>query len=173
VVGTSSRQHRTLEAIAKRLDALPEVRGALVVGSLAAGTADAASDVDLFVCAAPGQFGGAWARRNELHVTGALVCWDEGWHPGTQVAVHRWVTDDMVLVEALFSAEGSGVQLAEPWRVVAGDPDVVASFVPRQPIDRAEFDREAAHPLDRAFEDLKRALRVAGVPAATERHPAA
>ncbi|HXW44770.1 MAG TPA: nucleotidyltransferase domain-containing protein [Streptosporangiaceae bacterium] len=168
------RQHRTLEAIAKRLDALPEVLGALVVGSLAAGTADAASDVDLLVCAAPGEFAGAWARRDELHVTGALVAWDDGPRPGAQVAVHRWVTEDMVLVEALFAAEGSGVRLAEPWHVIAGDPEVTGSFVPRPPVDKAEFDSHAAHPVDRAFGELKRAMRTAGqVDSAGGRHSAA
>ena len=68
----------------------------------------------------------------------------------------------MVLVEVLFTVEGSGVRLAEPWRVIAGDPEVAASFVPRPPLDRSEFDPDAAHPVDRAFEQLKRAIRAAG-----------
>jgi len=156
------RQHRTLAAVAARLDVLPEVAGAVLVGSLAAGTADAASDVDLLVCAASGQFESAWARRTELHVTGALVSWDDGPRPGAQTAVHRWVTDDVVLVEALFTVAGSGVRLAEPWRVIAGAAEVWTSFRARPPIDRAEFDRAEAHPVDRAFAELKRALR--GVP---------
>jgi Nucleotidyltransferase domain len=159
MVGAPVRQHRALAAIASRLDVLPEVLGALVVGSLAAGTADAASDIDLLILAAPGDFARAWARRSELHVTGALVSWDDGPEPGTDIAVHRWVTGDVVLVEALFTTEGSGVRLAEPWRVIAGAPQIAASFAARPPIDRAEFDPAAAHPVDRAFDELKRALR--------------
>jgi hypothetical protein len=79
--------------------------------------------------------------------------------------VHRWVTDDMVLVEALFAAPGSGVRLAPPFRPLVGGPEVAASFVPRPPIDRAEFEPGSAHPVDLAFDNLKRALRAA-VPAA-------
>lgn len=39
------------------------------MGSLAAGTADAASDVDLIICTRTGRFAEAWARRHELHAT--------------------------------------------------------------------------------------------------------
>jgi hypothetical protein len=113
------------------------------------------------VCSRPGQFGQAWQRRHELHVTGALVWWDDGPASTGQIAVHRWVADDMVLVEALFTAPGSGVRLAQPWRLVAGEPGVATSFVPRPPIDRAEFDPGSAHPVDRAFGELKQALRAA------------
>lgn len=39
-----------------------------------------------------------------MHVTGAMVCWDSGPEEGSEIAVHRWVTDDMALVEAMFAA---------------------------------------------------------------------
>ncbi len=160
MVGAPIRQDRVLAAVAERLAGWPEILGALVVGSLAAGTADAASDVDLIVCTRPGQFDAAWQRRRDLPVTGVLTWWDDGPEAGRQLGVHRWVTDDMVLVEALFAAPGSGMRLARPWRVVVGDAGVASSFTPRPPVDRAEFNLDA-HPIDRAFDDLKRALRAA------------
>lgn len=129
------------------------------MGSLAAGSADAVSDIDLIICARPGRFAQVWRRRCDLHVTGALVSWDDEGQAAAEIAVHRWVTDDLVLVEALFAAPGSGVRLAQPWRIIAGGPQVAGAFASRPPIDRSEMDREAAHPVDRAFDDLKVALR--------------
>jgi predicted nucleotidyltransferase len=162
MVGVPMRQEIARAAIAERLARSKHLLGALLVGSLAAGVADAASDIDLLVCARPGRFGQAWQDRHELHVTGALARWDDGPEPGREIAVHRWVTGDMVLVEALFTAPDNGVRLAQPWRLIAGGPDVVSSFAPRPPIERAEFSRAGAHPIDLAFDDLKKAVRTAG-----------
>ncbi len=153
------RQESALAAITQHLTSMPEVLGALVVGSMAAETADAASDIDLIVCAHPGRFEQAWRLRNDLHATGALICWDDGREGDREIGVHRWVTTDVVLVEVLFATPGSGVRLAEPWKVIAGDASVASLFPARPPIDRAEFDPAAAHPVDRAFSELKAALR--------------
>lgn len=49
--------------------------------------------------------------------------------------------------------------MAEPWRVVAGDPDIASLYAARPPIERTEFNTDAADPVDRAFGELKRALR--------------
>jgi hypothetical protein len=157
MTGEPTRQLRQLDLVTERLAEMPEVLGAILVGSLAAGTADACSDVDLLVRTRG--FDAGWGRRHDVHGDGALVCWDTGPAAGSEVAVHRWVTADMVLVEALFAGPAGGVRLAKPWRVVAGDAAVAASFEPRPPIDRAEFSREGAHPVDLAFDDLKNALR--------------
>lgn len=138
---------------------MPDVLGALLVGSMAAGTADAASDIDLIVCAHPGRFEQAWRHRNDLHAPGALICWDDGRQSDREIGAHRWVTTDVVLVEALFATPHSGVRVAEPWKVIAGDASVASLFPARPPIDRAEFDLAAAHPVDRAFTELKAALR--------------
>jgi hypothetical protein len=159
VIGEPVRQQRHLALIAARLAIMPEVLGAILVGSLAAGTADACSDIDLIVCTPDGRFDAGWARRHAVHGDGALTCWDQGPDAGSEVAAHRWVTADMVLVEALFASPASGARLATPWRVIAGDPGAADSLRPRPPIDRTEFSRDAAHPVDLAFEDLKSALR--------------
>jgi hypothetical protein len=159
MVGEPARQLRALAAIADRVAAMPEVAGAVLIGSIAGGVADAASDIDLIVCAVPGQFAAAWERRHDLHATGALVCWDDRPAPDSEIGTHRWVTDDMVLVEVLLATAASGVRLAPPWRMLTGGPEVAQSLTPRPPIDRSEFRTEGAHPVDQAFEDLKWALR--------------
>ncbi len=159
MVGHPTRQQIALAAMARQLAIMPEIFGALIVGSLASGAADAASDIDLIVCPLPGQVEAAWSRRSDMRVTGAMVCWDSEPEECSQIAVHRWVTDDMVLVEAMFAAPGSRARLAVPWRVVAGDPDTAALYAARPPIERTEFNAEAAHPVDRAFWELKLALR--------------
>jgi len=158
-LGAPVRQASALAAITRRLTSMPEVLGAFLVGSMAAGAADAASDIDLIVCAHPGRFDQAWRLRNDLHATGALICWDDGRESNHEIGVHRWVTTDVVLVEVLIATPGSGVRLAQPWKVIAGDASVAQLFPARPPIDRAEFDPAAAHPIDRAFSELKAALR--------------
>jgi len=62
--GSPHRQQAAPAAISRQLAAAPDVLGALVVGSEAAGTADATSDIDLIICIRPGRFAGAWARRH-------------------------------------------------------------------------------------------------------------
>jgi hypothetical protein len=159
MIGEPARQHRHLALITERLALMPEVLGAILVGSLAAGTADACSDIDLIVATPDGRFAPGWERRHDAHGDSALACWDTGPDAGSEVALHRWVTADMVLVEALFASPASGARLAKPWRIIAGDQAMADSFEPRPPIDRAEFSRDAAHPVDLAFDDLKNALR--------------
>jgi hypothetical protein len=159
VVGQPLRQQHALAAMAERLREMPEVGGAIVIGSIAGGVADAASDVDLIVCPVPDQFGGAWRRRHDIHGPQVLVCWDDRRDGAAEVGVHRWVTDDMVLVEALFATAASGARLAPPWRMLVGSEDVARSLTPRPPISRTEFSADGAHPVDQAFEELKWALR--------------
>jgi hypothetical protein len=159
-LGAPVRQDAAVAAIARQLAAMTDcVLGALVVGSMAAGTADAASDIDLLVCAQPGRFGEAWRRRVDLHVTGAPVAWDKEPVMGSEIGVHRWITDDLIMVEALIAAPRSGVRLATPWKVIAGDASVAGCFEPRPPIDRAEFDSSGAHPMELAYDTFKTVLR--------------
>jgi hypothetical protein len=157
-LGAPDRQQVALAAITRQLAAAPDVLGALVVGSLAAGSADAASDIDLIICTRPGRFADAWASRHQLHATGALAAWDEQRETAKQIAVHRWMTRDFVLVEALYAAPGSGARLAQPWTLITGEPEVAAAFTARPPIDRSEMNR-AHHPVEQAYDDLKVALR--------------
>jgi predicted nucleotidyltransferase len=155
-LGAPVRQDAALSAIARHLATTREVLGALVVGSMAAGTADAASDVDLIVCAHPGRFEEAWQIRNRMHVTGALASWDDKGDSDAEIGVHRWVTSDLILVEALFATPGSGVRLGRPWMVIAGETRVAACCPLRSSIDRAEFDPpEMAHRVDHALDTQK------------------
>ncbi len=68
---------------------------------------------------------------------------------------------DLVLVECLLATASSGVRLAEPAAVLAGDRGLLDRFPRRPPVTRAEM---AAHPLDlhpveRAYDQLKEAVR--------------
>jgi hypothetical protein len=74
-LGSPHRQQAALAAITRQFAAAANILGALVVGSLAAGTADAASDIDLIICTCPGRFADTWAHRHELQATGALASW--------------------------------------------------------------------------------------------------
>jgi hypothetical protein len=97
--------------------------GALVVvGSFASRTADAVSDLDLFFITYQGRFKDAWNRRCDLHVTGAIVEWDLLDAQGDPVGGHRWLSPDLVLVEAVISEPDGGGRLAEPFGLVTGDP---------------------------------------------------
>ena len=58
----------------------------------------------MIICTRPGRFADARARRQDLHATGALVSWNDQSQTAAQIAVHRRVTPDRVLVEALFAA---------------------------------------------------------------------
>jgi Nucleotidyltransferase domain len=159
-LGAPNRQDAALAVIARQIAAMKDcILGALVVGSIAAGTADAASDIDLLVCAQPGRFRETWRRREELHVTGASVAWDKDPAEGSEIGTHRWITSDVIMVEALITAPGSGVRLARPWKVIVGDADVADQFRARPPIDRAEFDSTGAHPAELAYDNLKDVLR--------------
>ena len=173
MVGEPARQQRALAVIAERLRGMPEVRGAILIGSIAGGVADAASDVDLIICPVPDQFAAAWERRHDVHGPQTLVCWDDRRDGKAEAGVHRWVTEDMVLIEALFATPASGARLAPPWQMLVGSEDVARSLTPRPPVSRSEFSADGAHPIDQAFEDLKWALRdLAGENAGARERPA-
>jgi hypothetical protein len=64
-----------------------------------------------------------------------------------------------ILGALLAGSPGSGARLAMPWRVVTDDPHIASLYTARPPVDRTEFNVDAAHSVDRAFGELKRALR--------------
>jgi hypothetical protein len=154
--GTPARQLALVSAIAIRAAEWPDVLSVVLVGSLAAGTADALSDLDLIVCVRPGRFAAAWEARGALHATGSLYAWDEQDAAGREIACHRWVSDDVILCEALFATPDSGCRLAPPWQLIHG---TAAPFPSRPPIDRSELTGNVAHPVDQAFADFKAVLR--------------
>jgi hypothetical protein len=131
----------------------------LVVGSLADGAADALSDIDLLVIVREGQFEQAWAERGALHVTGTLCEWDQRLDERAEIAAHRWLTGELVLVEALIATTSSGVRLAEPWELAAGRPDTPIGLTHRPPIERDEMGAAEPHPVETAYDEFKSRVR--------------
>jgi hypothetical protein len=62
------------------------------------------------------------------------------------------------LVECLLAAPDSGVRLASPYRVVAGEPGLADRFGVRPPIQRAELSMDV-HPVEHAYDQLKEVIR--------------
>ncbi|MGH2737156.1 MAG: nucleotidyltransferase domain-containing protein [Actinomycetota bacterium] len=155
----TTRQEAILERLTRCVEKSPDIGAMLLVGSFASGTADVVSDLDLFLITYEGRFEQAWKRRDELHVTGAIVHWDEQAGEPHSVAGHRWVTPELVLVESVISAPRDGARLAAPFKLVVGDTRLVENFPRRPPIDRSEMTDEATHPVDSAYEELKEAVR--------------
>jgi Nucleotidyltransferase domain len=156
--GIPPRQENCLRQLVDRAGSDPGIAAVILVGSLAAGTADPLSDVDLLLVTADGGFGRAWDRRHELHAADAVVCWDQAGPGAPEIAVHRWVGADGVLVEALLFGPASGVRVAEPALVVAGDPGALGRLPRRPPIDRAEM-TGASHPIEAAYDTFKARCR--------------
>lgn len=71
------RQGPTIQRLADYITESPHFGAALLVGSFAEGRADALSDVDLIFIVNEGHFRKAWELRGNLHVTGALIAWDQ------------------------------------------------------------------------------------------------
>lgn len=152
------RQWHTLEQLANLVEATPQFNGLILLGSLASGTGDAVSDIDVVIAASDGNFAEAWARRNDLHVTGAIAVWEHHRPDLPEVAAHAWLTEDVILVEALIATAGSGARLAEPAIVLVGRMELTRAFPSRPPISRSEM-RPAHDPVERAYDVLKQAVR--------------
>jgi len=105
-----------------------------------------------------GAFEQAWGYRTKLHITGSLASWDELHDETPEVGAHKWLTPDLVLVECLVSTPSSGVRLVEPFLLLAGPPDLPDRIARRKAISRSTM-REAAHPVERAYDELKQAVR--------------
>jgi predicted nucleotidyltransferase len=159
-----------VERLAARVEASPVLDALLLLGSLARGEGDAVSDVDAIVVVMEGRFDAAWATREELEGGEAIVAWDDLERGRPEIAGHKWLTRDLVLVECLLATPSSGVRLADPFRVVAGDSSVPERMTRRPPFDRLELDayvadREAEgydlHEIEQAYAALTRAVRQA------------
>ncbi|HZD73233.1 MAG TPA: nucleotidyltransferase domain-containing protein [Actinomycetota bacterium] len=162
-VARRARQWPTLERLIERVEASPLLEGMVLVGSFANGQVDPLSDLDLVVAVPQDGFEAAWAARGELYGGSALVAWDQR-DPGfEQAGAHKWLTRDLVLVECLLSTVSSGVRLADPAVVIAGDPGLRDRFPRRSPITRAEIRERPieVHEIERAYDELKRAARAA------------
>ncbi|MDP8958567.1 MAG: hypothetical protein M3N51_05045 [Actinomycetota bacterium] len=137
---------------------MPELLGAILLGSFAAGSADALSDLDLVLVAPEGSFAAAWARRHHLHPPNVAAHWDHRREEIPEAGAHKWLTAHLVLVECLIATPSSGVRLAEPAMVVAGPAGQVGMFPGRPPISRSEMG-EDVHPIERAYDTFKGLVR--------------
>ena len=162
-LGEPERQRRFLDQLQQHISTLPWVYAVIVIGSLAAGRADGASDIDLLVGVRNGAFSQAWPSRADLRVTGTVLSWDHWLDERRHAGTHKWLTADFVLVEALIAVPASGVRLAPPWRVLAGDPRVADRWPPRPPISRDELRSSPGdlHPVEVAYDEFKARLRSA------------
>jgi predicted nucleotidyltransferase len=131
----AQRQWPIIVGVSERVTAMPVFDGLLLLGSFARGTADEVSDVDLVAVVANGRFSEAWEQREELETPGVLLSWDVLDEGDVSVGSHKWVTRDVVKVEcSIVDPARSDMQLAEPYAVIVGDPQVAARFPPMAPI---------------------------------------
>jgi hypothetical protein len=156
-----ARQWPTVERLIERVEASPELDGAILLGSFARGEVDALSDLDLVLVVPEGGFGAAWAARATLRGEPVVAAWDQR-DPGfAQAGAHKWITEELVLVECLLATATSGVRLAEPAVVLAGDPGLLDRFPRRPPITQAEVEADPGdvHPVERAYDQFKTSVR--------------
>jgi hypothetical protein len=160
-LGEPDRQRRFLDRLRQEVTALPWVEVVVVIGSLASDSADAVSDVDLLVGVHDGAFDEAWRERARLRVTGAVHSWDHRFDGSTGAGTHKWVSADIVLVEALIGVPTGGIRLAPPWRVLAGDHRAADRWPARPPVPRGGPGGRAEdlHPVELAYDDFKTRLR--------------
>jgi len=116
-------------AASNTLDAL------LIVGSFAKNFADEASDLDLMVAVADGQFDQAWEEREALQTPNALVAWDFRPDSERPLGSRKFLTRDVVKVEiGMSDARAAGARLAEPFFVLVGDDEVADRYERLEPI---------------------------------------
>jgi predicted nucleotidyltransferase len=164
------RQQPALERLARRIDAIPSLEGALLIGSVATGTADDLSDVDLIVVVREGRFEEAWAARAELHDDDALAAFDDVDPEVAEIGAHKWLSRDLVFFDCLLATPSSGARLAGASHVLAGPPDLAQRLPRRPPFSRADIERYAKErraaarmgEIEDAYHALKNAVRRGG-----------
>jgi Nucleotidyltransferase domain len=153
-----TRQLAALDDLLRRAGDLPDVDAVILIGSLAAGTADPVSDVDAIVIVRESGFGAAVRQRHALHPASVAACWDQPGQPSSDPAAHKWFDQSGVLVEVLIATAAGPLRVAEPATVVLGDPATLARTHRRPPISRAEMGG-SVHPIEAAYDRLKEAVR--------------
>ena len=152
------RQWPVLANVVRAIDESPDFLGGLLLGSLVTGSADELSDIDLIAVVPNGGFSSAWDARGRLHGDEPLATWDE-MSPGVpEAGAHKWLSRDLVLVECLIATATSGVRLAEPYAVVAGDAEIAHTLTRRPPISRSEM-RPTASQVENCYDAFKAAVR--------------
>jgi nucleotidyltransferase-like protein len=134
----SLRQWPTLAAIALQAENHASVDALLALGSLARGSADEASDLDLVVLVSQGRFDRVWADRDAFVPPRTFARWDQTDDVGQDEGVRKFITRDVVKVELVFTT-GESFALAEPYAVLVGDPSVAGRFSLRPPITDEEL----------------------------------
>ena len=114
------RQAAALEAISGSCRALTGASALIVLGSCARDDVDEMSDLDLMLVVAPDLFESVWGRRNGIS-RNALWSADSPQSKALGPGAHKWLTRDLVFVEMLIG-EPTQLRLAEPFRVLWGDP---------------------------------------------------
>lgn len=127
------RHRAAIETTLAHLSDSDHVIAVLLVGSMASGTADAVSDVDLIALSDDGSFDQVWNRRTQLSER-AIYRWDVS--PRGAAGAHKWLTSDLVLVECLVG-EIDAIRVADPWIQLLG-ADISERITRREPILRAE-----------------------------------
>jgi hypothetical protein len=157
-VSPAARQLAALGALVGRAARIPGVEAVILVGSLAGGTADAMSDVDAIVIVDPSAFAAVHRLRHGLHADRVPACWDHPADQPPQVAAHKWIDESGVLVEVLLGTTSGSLSVAEPARVVFGDPAVLGRVRRRGRIARSEM-TGSTHPVEAAYDLLKESVR--------------
>jgi hypothetical protein len=153
-----TRQLAALDDLLRRAEKASEVEAVILIGSLASGAADSVSDVDAVVIVDESSFDVAYQQRHAFHAASVPACWDHPIDPPSDVAAHKWIDDSGVLVEVLIATVSGPLRVAEPARVVLGDPAVLTRTNRRPPIRREEMG-ESARPVESAYDQLKEAVR--------------
>lgn len=159
LLAAQARHRAAVESVLDAVAGDPDVLGVLLLGSFAAGTADALSDLDLLLVAQDGRFNGVWQNRAAMHGP-ALRAWDlfAGDRP---IGAHKWLTGELVLVECLIAEPGSGVRLAEPFVLLSGPADLPERLTWREPIPRSEVatGEFVGDPVELLYDAFKRYVR--------------
>ena len=167
------RQWPTLVELVDRATRLPGFGAFILIGSFAGGSPDCMSDIDSLVSIDDGAFDAAWSDRTSLYGEAPAFVWDVRPDPEREVGAHKWMTPDLVLVECVLATPAARARLADPFVVLAGDPDRVETFERVPPISRGELQayvdqnrREGRDQpeVQRAYEELARALRAVARP---------
>jgi hypothetical protein len=162
------RQWPVIMDLVERATGLPGFACFILIGSFAGGAPDLMSDVDSIVAIADGSFDEAWSRRSELHTPDAAFTWDFRPEPEREIATHKWVSRELVLVECVIATPTAHARLADPFVVLAGDASQVESFNRVEPITREELqayverNRAEGHvrpEIQDRYEELVRAVR--------------
>ena len=159
----AARQLAALDALVGRAGRIPGIEAVVLIGSLASGTADAMSDVDAIAIVERASFAAVRGVRHSLHAERVPACWDHPADHRSHVAAHKWIDESGVLVEVLLGTASGPLAVAEPARVVLGDPAVLSRVRRRPRITRAEM-TPSTHPIEAAYDLLKESVRAGDRP---------